>query len=349
MVSVEDLMTIGVFARRTGLSVSAIRFYASQQLLVPAKVDRANGYRLYAESQVGDGILIRNLRRLEMPLGDIAVALEQSEPERQLLVERHLRRLEANVMRAHNVARTLGATNPTKESAMSVSLESTELVRALDQVLPAAGADPELPHLMTVLIEAKDDSVRFVATDRFRLAIRDLIPLRFDRNFSAVLPAATLAQWRSMVGEQGELSLHLNGNNFELTGSGHDLTASVLPITFPDYEKFLEPSDEVTSVKVERQELLGALQDVAPDDTITISTSEDSLRVGHRHGSVNVNMSCDGPTQHVVLNGRFASDATRNAVGTEVIIEIQDPSSPVLFRSADDGTFTSRIMAIVTD
>ncbi|MEM9654441.1 MAG: MerR family DNA-binding transcriptional regulator, partial [Actinomycetota bacterium] len=36
-------MTIGVFAERTGLSISAIRFYADQNLLVPAEVDGESG------------------------------------------------------------------------------------------------------------------------------------------------------------------------------------------------------------------------------------------------------------------------------------------------------------------
>ncbi len=349
MVSVEEFMTIGAFAKRTGLSVSAIRFYASQQLLVPAEVDSTSGYRRYAEDQVSDGILIRDLRRLEMPLSDIALALERTEPERKELVERHLRRLDEVVMRAHNLARTMGVANRPTENTMSATLQTVDLAGALDQILPAAGTDPELPHLMSVLIEVKDGSIRFVATDSFRLAIRDLVPSHLDGEFTAIVSAATLSEWRMALTEPAELALSLDEKLLKVIGHSLDLTASVLPITFPDYEKFLVPADNVTSVKTDRQRFMAALEGMEDDSTLSIATSEHSLRMSHDQRSVDIDAICEGPEQHVALNARFATDAARNAVGAEVVIEIEDSLSPLLFRSADDGTFTSRIMPIKLD
>ncbi len=46
-----ELMTIGAFAERTRLSAKALRLYDRLGLLVPARVDRANGYRLYGRSR----------------------------------------------------------------------------------------------------------------------------------------------------------------------------------------------------------------------------------------------------------------------------------------------------------
>ena len=142
MVSMEEFMTIGAFARRTGLSVSAIRFYASQQLLVPAEVDSTSGYRRYSEAQVSDGMLIRDLRRLEMPLSDIALALERTEPERKELVERHLRRLEEVVMRAHNLAQAMGVASQIGETTMSATLHTVDLAGALEAYTRAIDLDP---------------------------------------------------------------------------------------------------------------------------------------------------------------------------------------------------------------
>lgn len=348
MVCVDQLMTIGAFARRTGLSISALRFYAGQGLLTPAEVDPASGYRRYAETQVADGTLIRDLRRLEMPLDDIASALEQDERGRRELVEHHLRRLDQVVRQAHAVAQTLGITNLNKETTMSTTLQSLDLAAALDQVLPAAGADPELPHLMGVLVEARDGSVRLVATDRYRLAIRDLVPTQLHRELSAVVPAASLSRWRSALGGSGELALNTDQGLLALTGDGIELSAPLVPVTFADYEQFLQPADDVTSVKVDRRRFLAALETVGAglENITVLSTSAHELEISGEGQVVRVQASGHGPSRRVGLNPRFVVDAVSHAVGAEVIIEIEDPLSPVLFRSADDGTFTTRVMPI---
>ncbi len=67
-----DLMTIGAFAERTRLSPKALRLYARLGLLPPAHTDPASGYRLYSEDQVASARLVALLRRLDMPLADIA-------------------------------------------------------------------------------------------------------------------------------------------------------------------------------------------------------------------------------------------------------------------------------------
>ncbi len=45
-------MPIGVFAQRSGLTSSALRFYADSGLLRPAEVDPVSGYRYYSADQL---------------------------------------------------------------------------------------------------------------------------------------------------------------------------------------------------------------------------------------------------------------------------------------------------------
>ena len=75
-----SLMSIGRFARLTGLTVKALRHYDELGLLRPAAVDRETGYRSYASAQVGLAETIRMLRRLELPLDDIATILADDDP-----------------------------------------------------------------------------------------------------------------------------------------------------------------------------------------------------------------------------------------------------------------------------
>ncbi|MBY8852436.1 MerR family DNA-binding transcriptional regulator, partial [Saccharothrix sp. MB29] len=42
-----ELLTIGAFARSSGLTAGALRFYADSGLLPPASVDDSSGYRYY--------------------------------------------------------------------------------------------------------------------------------------------------------------------------------------------------------------------------------------------------------------------------------------------------------------
>lgn len=72
---VDDLMTIGEFSQRSGLSPKRLRSYAAGGLLVPAAVDSASGYRYYSPGQLREATLIDTLRDAGMPLADIAVLL----------------------------------------------------------------------------------------------------------------------------------------------------------------------------------------------------------------------------------------------------------------------------------
>ena len=71
-------MTIGEFARRSGLSLKALRLYDARGLLEPVRVDPDSGYRYYDLGQLDRAHTISLLRRLEMPLGTIADVLAAS-------------------------------------------------------------------------------------------------------------------------------------------------------------------------------------------------------------------------------------------------------------------------------
>jgi DNA-binding transcriptional MerR regulator len=66
------LLSIGVFARRSRLSTKALRLYDRLGVLMPAHVDQVSGYRRYRESQLATARLVAMLRRLDMPLSQVA-------------------------------------------------------------------------------------------------------------------------------------------------------------------------------------------------------------------------------------------------------------------------------------
>jgi DNA-binding transcriptional MerR regulator len=119
-------LTIGEFARLSGLSLRALRLYDKSGLLRPAEVVGATGYRRYTTQQLYAGRLIALLRRLDMPLTEIGEILSAagpgaaeklaaywSEVERRLAVQREL---------ADRLVRGLAGETPAPPESWAVSV-----------------------------------------------------------------------------------------------------------------------------------------------------------------------------------------------------------------------------------
>jgi DNA-binding transcriptional MerR regulator len=68
--TVAPALKIGQVAQSSGMSVKTIRFYCDQGLLVPS-CRTEGGYRLFDQHAVADLILIRALRSIDVPVGEI--------------------------------------------------------------------------------------------------------------------------------------------------------------------------------------------------------------------------------------------------------------------------------------
>lgn len=68
----DELLSIGDFSARCGLSAKMLRSYAAVGLLVPAAVDGSSGYRYYSTDQLDQARVIALLRRAEIAVDDIA-------------------------------------------------------------------------------------------------------------------------------------------------------------------------------------------------------------------------------------------------------------------------------------
>lgn len=73
-------LSIGAFARKSRLSMRALRLYEQLGVLKPVRVDPHNGYRWYAEGQLAVARLIGMLRTLEMPLAQVAEVISALGP-----------------------------------------------------------------------------------------------------------------------------------------------------------------------------------------------------------------------------------------------------------------------------
>ena len=103
----SELMGIGEFSRRSWLSPKALRLYERQGLLVPAHVGQENGYRSYRESQLATARLVAMLRRLDMPLAEVARVLAVPESKAAELVQAYWDEVERRTASQRELARHL--------------------------------------------------------------------------------------------------------------------------------------------------------------------------------------------------------------------------------------------------
>ena len=140
----EELMTIGRFARISGLSVHALRHYDDVGLLPPAQVDLSTGYRRYTRDQIRQARTIQALRWIDLPVEEIRAVLDDStgDARRQVLTE-HRRRLELQRSRAaarladvdHFLAKgiTMAPVTGARPIQLKITVDDTDLAIAFYQ------------------------------------------------------------------------------------------------------------------------------------------------------------------------------------------------------------------------
>lgn len=157
-------MTIGELARRTGLAVRTLRFYADAGVLPEASRNQS-GYRLFGPDAVVRARLLRTLRELGVGLEDVKRVLtaEVSLPE---IADRHARALDTQIrtLRLQRAVLRAVATSTNAEELQRMtdltSMTADERRRILDDYLEAVFGDHDSPvaeRLRTAAPELPED------------------------------------------------------------------------------------------------------------------------------------------------------------------------------------------------
>lgn len=123
---------------------------------------------------------------------------------------------------------------------------------AVAQVAVAAGKDDTLPMLTGVRMEINANQLTMVATDRFRLAMREITwePGSSTADTSVLVPAKTLADSAKTLGGAGstvELSLASGDGLLGLSGNARRSTTRLLDAEFPKYRQLLPEESPITA------------------------------------------------------------------------------------------------------
>jgi DNA polymerase III subunit beta len=151
----------------------------------------------------------------------------------------------------------------------SGSLRGDTFAAAVAQVSIAAGRDDTLPVLTGGRLEIDGEKITMAATDRYRLAVRDLAwtPEQSGLSAVALVPARTLADTAKALAVADKVTVALAGASggeglvgFE--GGGRRTTSRLLDGEFPKYKSLL-PAESASVATVETASLVESVRRVA--------------------------------------------------------------------------------------
>jgi DNA polymerase-3 subunit beta len=218
------------------------------------------------------------------------------------------------------------------------------LAEAVGQVAVAAGRDDTLPMLTGVRLEIDGSRLTLAATDRFRLAVRELdwSPEDAEQETAVLIPARTLAEVAKTLGGSGTISLALSAGDGMLgvSGGGRRATTRLLDAEFPRFRQLI-PAEHTSAAVLEVAGLVEAIKRVAlVTDRVAqvrMEFGEDGLRLaagGDDVGSAEEELTCEfeGEPLTIAFNPGYLLDAL-GALHTErAQLTFTTPNRPALVR-----------------
>ena len=158
---------------------------------------------------------------------------------------------------------------PTQTGSIAVDVFS----EAIAQVAVAAGKDDTLPMLTGIRVEIHGTTVVLAATDRFRLAVRELewTPVGGETKTEVLIPARTLSESAKTLSSSATAPVELalgSGSSVGADGllgiisEGRRTTTRLLDADFPKFRQLLPPEHTAVAV-VEIAPLVEAIKRVA--------------------------------------------------------------------------------------
>ena len=229
---------------------------------------------------------------------------------------------------------------------------------ALRQVVSAASRDDARPILTGVLLTASAGGLRLVATDSYRLALRDLEGVSMLAEGQKVLVAAKglVEVQRLLASADGEIDVVLGEREVVFRVGSTEVTTRLIEGEFPNYQQLipsgypnkLTVAREALQAAVNRVRLVGQSRDTAP---IRIGMTSEGLElsaiaqdVGEAHESVEAKY--EGSELTVAFNSQFLLDGLDAAASDEVVLESIDPLKPAVLKTPDSPDFLYLLMPV---
>ena len=237
----------------------------------------------------------------------------------------------------------------------SGTIASELFATAVNQVAVAAGRDDSLPTLTGIHIDITKETITLAATDRYRLAVREInwTPNDPELTTTALLRARTLADAARTIANTKNVSISIapTSNNERLVGFASDaktMTSRQLDGSFPPYRHLL-PSETSANAVIEVAKLLDSVRRVAlvTDKTVPLRLKFNNntlqLEAGagdEAQATEELEINYNGEAIDIAFNPTFLTDGL-SALGTAYVnIAFTGSNKPAMLtgKSKADGS-----------
>src|ERR1700755_1101615 len=233
------------------------------------------------------------------------------------------------------------------------ALPSDVFAEGIGEVGVAAGRDDTLPMLTGIRVEISGQSVVLAATDRFRLAVRELTwsAAAPDVEAAVLVPAKTLAEAARTGADGSEVHLSLGAGSavgkdglLGISGNGKRSTTRLLDAEFPKFRQLL-PAEHTAVATINVAELTEAIKLVAlvahrgaqvgrdsPDGMRRVSAGAEDV------GRAEEDLAVDfvGEPLTIAFNPTYLTDGLAAAHSERVSFCFTPPGNTALLRPALD-------------
>ncbi|RSM84501.1 DNA polymerase III subunit beta [Kibdelosporangium aridum] len=222
--------------------------------------------------------------------------------------------------------------------------------QAVAQVAIAAGRDDTLPMLTGVRVEINGETLTLVATDRFRLAMREFTwkPSGDVEDAAVLVPARTLADAAKSLGTAGktvELALSSSDGLLGLSGTGRRTTTRLLDAEFPRYRQLL-PTEQTSNAIIEVSPLVEAIKRVSlvaeRGTQVRLEFTGGGLKLsagGDDEGSAEEELPVqfDGEPVTIAFNPGYLQDGLGALHTDRAELSFTTPNRPALIKPVDEN------------
>ena len=238
-------------------------------------------------------------------------------------------------------------------------VEASAFCDALGQVVYAASTDLARPLLTGVLLQAAEDGVRLVATDSYRLVVRDVPGVSLAFSEGIVLPARALSAAVQAYGtSDGVLTICCSDDLVSFAANGTVVATRLINGQYPDYARLLPPASQTVLVSdvepaveaLKRMELIrgnGVGPTVLEIDATGVQLSTRASERGMARERLDG--KTEGKPLTVGCNPTFLAEAIHHTGGEQFALMCVDALKPIKVTGTHDDRYLALVMPVRMD
>jgi DNA polymerase-3 subunit beta len=244
---------------------------------------------------------------------------------------------------------------PSQASLMnsSVTLSSAELGEALRQVVRAVKAeDSHRPSLTGVLMSAEADGLRMVATDTYRLTMRELRGRQvLDAGQKVIIPGKALQELQRLLNSGDSVTMRLGDQHARFEVGTTSLSTRLIGGDYPPVLHLIQPTYQ-NVVTVEREPLLEAIRRakiMAKDSHIKLTMKADTITleaITNEEGEAkeDIDAQFEGNEFFTAFNPDYLSAGVEACQGDSITISMNENNRPAVLRGVGHEDYLYLLM-----